>query len=110
MKDLDVIPQKGFAERCIDDLDPGTSGNDRQSLSKVTNKEDSDATKEPITIFQSIQEVLESTVDGFWAITMLHRSFIPYDDFCPAKDLMHGVILRNSASGSIIDGDGDFEA
>jgi hypothetical protein len=47
-------------------------------------------------------------VDCLWTVTVLHRSFIPYDDFCLLKDLMHLVILADPASGSIVDGDWDL--
>ena len=106
--------KKDLHERGTDDLDdPGTSGNDRQSLPKVTCKHGGDTTEERniINILNDIfQKVFEGTFDCFWTMTVLHRSFIPYDELCVLEDAIHIAILSDPASGRLIDGDGNFEA
>ena len=76
MEDLNMLSQKVFAERGIDDLYPGASGNDRQSLLKVTCKHEGDASKERniIDVLNNIfQKVFEGAIDS---MTVLHRSFV----------------------------------
>ena len=69
-----MLPQKGFAERGIDDLYPGASGNDRQSLLKVTCEHEGDASEERniIDVLSNVfQKVFEGAIDGFWTMTEL---------------------------------------
>ena len=97
----------------MDDLDSGAPWNNRQGLSEVTNKEDGDASKQwnIINILALIfEKVFQSTIDCFWTIAVLHRSFIPYDEFCFLEDTMHIVTLCHIACGCLINGNGNFEA
>ena len=98
-QDLYMPPQPGLVQRGIDDLDPRTSLNDRQSLSKVTNKHDSDASKQwdIFDILTLYLEVSESTIHCFCTIMMLHGCFIPYNEFCTFEDSMQVVILFDTA-------------
>ena len=91
---------------------PGASGNNRQSLLKVTYKHEGDASEERnITNVLSdvFQKVFEGAIDSFWTMTVLHRSFVPYDELCMLEDTIHMVILIDSASGRLINRDEDFE-
>ena len=61
-----------------------TPGNDRQSLSKVTTKQNSDSTKG----MQDLSEVSQSVVYCISSMFTLHRYFIPYDDVSLFKKLV----------------------
>src|ERR1700736_5405649 len=83
MQDLNMPPQPGLFQGSIDNLDPGTSVNNRQGLSKVTDKHGSDASEER-NILDILtlppEEVPDCVIDSFWTMTVLHGSFIPYDE------------------------------
>jgi hypothetical protein len=113
MQNLNMPPQRGFTQRSTDDLDPRTPMNNRQGLSKVTNKEDGDASEESdiINILTLLfEKVFDGTIDSFWTIVMLHGCLIPYDEFGLFQDTMHIIALCDIAGGGLIDRDGDFEA
>src|SRR5882757_10520472 len=107
MKDLDMVPQPGLAQRSTNDLNPATSDDDRQGLTEVTDKQHCDVTEQPLTIFQ---KVFKALINGFWTIAALHRSLIPYDELGLLKNLMDLVALCDIASRSFICRDGKFEA
>ena len=57
-----------------------------------------------------LEEILDCLIYGFWAITMLHRCFIPYDEFCLLEDAMHMIFFCDITGRGLNDGDGYFEA
>jgi len=76
---IDVLPQLGVLERSLQNLMPGTPGDHRQSLAKVTTKKNCDASKRPVSFSK---DVPECTIKGLYVVFMLHGDLIPDDDAC----------------------------
>ena len=113
MVNMDMPPQPWLVKGNINNLDSRIHVNNRQSLPKVTNKHDSDPSKQRdmIDMLTVISEqISESVIQGFWTIMVLHRSFIPYDELCLLKNIMEILIPSDITGGRIIDGNRNFEA
>jgi hypothetical protein len=76
---IDVPPQLGVLERSLQNLMPGTPGDHRQSLAKVTTKKNSDASKRPVSLSK---DVPECTIESLYVVFVLHGDLIPDDDAC----------------------------
>ena len=38
------------------------------------------------------EQIPEGAIQGLWTMTVLHRSFVPYDELCLLKNLMEILI------------------
>ena len=56
------------------------------------------------------KQIPKSVIQGLWTMTVLHRSFISYDELGLLKNLMEILIPFDITAGRFIDGSRDFEA
>ena len=54
------------------------------------------------------EQITESVIQSLWTMTVLHRSFILYDELCLLKNLMEILIPCDITAGRLIDGDRHF--
>ena len=55
------------------------------------------------------KQIPESAIQGLWTMTVLHRSFVPYDEFSLFKNLTYILIPFDITAGRFINGNSDFE-
>src|SRR6266704_1558131 len=83
------------------------SRHNRESLMKVTSKQDSDSSKRFVCF---IEQISQEAINRSHSMFMLHWHFIPDDDFCLPQDIIHERISLYPSYRRVCDGDWNFKS
>jgi hypothetical protein len=87
----------------------GTPGDHRESLTEITTKKNSDATKWFVRYTFYMKKIFQSTVKSLNSMFVLHRDLIPNDNSSLLQNIMKGRTFCNIADRVFMNRDRDFE-